>query len=153
MPKEPLPPPQTETVGWFGAFGCSRDLTPSDIRNYRRANLLLFGWMIVLFVATFSISWWGENMGWAAWILAGVPTVAFVVALASFAHFIRNADELTRRIQLEALAVGFAGGLVFMFGYALYERLGAPALDITDSAVAMVICYLVTMFVVQRRYR
>src|SRR5438874_9889000 len=55
-----------------------------------------------------------------------VVTIALLVmCVVMFLRFLREADELLRKIQLEAIGVGFGVGAVFMLGYRLCERLGA----------------------------
>ena len=43
----------------------------------------------------------------------------------AYRRFLQNADELQRRIQLEALALGFGAALVGAAAYRLLERAGA----------------------------
>ena len=76
-----------------------------------------------------------------------------VVACARYVRFLRRADELLRQIQLEGLALGFGAGMVFMFGYALAERAGAPPLDVADPLLPMAGCWVLGQWLATRRYR
>ena len=48
--------------------------------------------------------------------------------------FLRNADELLRKIQLQGLAMGFGAGVVFVTGYQLLEAAGAAQMQ-TDHLI------------------
>jgi len=85
-------------------------------------------------------------------VLAALPTAVGVVALLGFGRFLREADELQRRIQLEALTMGFGACLFAGFGYRLFEGLGAPVASISDASIAMVFFYLIGLWVGRRRY-
>ncbi len=144
---------QTGESGVISAWGCSHDLTPSDVRNNRRFLFVMFAWFVVFVGVHQTIDWWKTSIGWGAWIVATVPTIILTVGFLAFARFLRNADELTRKIQLEALGVGFGGGLVLMLGYGFFEELGAPELGLADGTMAMIIGYVATILLAQRRYR
>jgi hypothetical protein len=75
-----------------------------------------------------------------------------VIVVLRYVRFLREADELLRQIHLDALAVGFGGGFVFITTYRLLERAGAHRLDINDSLLVMIVCWLVGMWRARRRY-
>ena len=54
--------------------------------------------------------------------LAFIPTPFFALFLMSFIRGVRSADELERRIQLEALAVAFPLGLLLLTTLGLAQR-------------------------------
>lgn len=84
--------------------------------------------------------------------LAGVPMLGVLAVPAAVIGWLRDADELQRRIALEALAIGFAGGSVLTFGYGFMQLVGAP--DISWFAVWPVYaaCWLIGGVVANRRY-
>ena len=69
-----------------------------------------------------------EVGGSAAWVLAVLPNVLAAGALLAYLRFLRMADELTRLIQLQALAVGFGAWLFYYMAWELLEGAGAPPL-------------------------
>ena len=60
---------------------------------------------------------------------------------------------LQQRVLLEALAMGFGVGVLFSMGYRLFERLGAPDLDINDPLIVMLVVWAGWQAVAARRYR
>lgn len=73
-------------------------------------------------------------------------------SMRSYVSFLRQADELLRKVHLEALAFAFGAGIVAMMGYRLCERLGAPKLDVNDAALVMLLCWLGGQWLGSRRY-
>jgi len=85
---------------------------PSDRRNQYRFLFWMMAWMLVFALASLAIrgrlSGLGvELTGWSAWAAAILPNMFAAGALYSYLKFLRMADELTRLIQLQSLAVGF----------------------------------------------
>jgi hypothetical protein len=92
-------------------------------------------------------------VGAVRWTVAALPCVAAVLVLAAYARFLREADELQRLIQLEALALGFGGAFFAVMGYQLFERLGALTLDAGDLGIVMALLYSLGGLLGWRRYR
>lgn len=136
---------------WW-AWGCTGEMAPHDIGNWRRVNLWTVTWLVVFAAGTIALKRWGDSLGLAAWAVALVPSVIFVLVLWSFVRFLREADELTRKIHLEALSTGFGAGIFFMLGYPLLERAGAPQLDSADLLMVMALTWAVAVWIGQRRY-
>lgn len=82
----------------------------------------------------------------AAALFLGVMTVR------AYVRFLRNADELLRKIHLEALAIAFGTGAVFMPVYRLCERLGAPKLDSVDPLFVILLAWVFGQWFGGRRY-
>ena len=87
----------------------------------------------------------------------GIALVALTIvclggAVLAFIRFLREADELLRKIQLEALGVAFGAGAVFTLGYRLCERIGAPRLDVSDGYLVMMIFWTLGQYLGYRRY-
>ena len=74
----------------------------------------------------------------------------------AFRRFLREADELQRRIQLEALALGFGAAVVGAAAYRLLERAGATDVsdvsDVSDVIMILAVGYSVGVIAGQRRY-
>ncbi len=87
--------------------------------------------------------------------LAFVPTPVFAFFLWRFVQGIRSADELERRIQLEALAVAFPLGILLLTTLGLVQR--AVELKFEDWSYNHVwpyfaLFYLVGMGLARKRY-
>jgi hypothetical protein len=91
--------------------------------------------------------------GPVAWTLVVIMTMLASLTIRAFVIFLRRADELLRRIQLEALALGFGAGWMFMLCYRVFERLGAPQLDIAHPIVIMAFTFAFGQYLGIRRYR
>jgi len=78
--------------------------------------------------------------------LAFVPTPIFALFLWRFVKGVRSADELERRIQLEALAVAFPLGLLLLTTLGLVQR--AVELNFQDWSYNHVFPYFMLFYIV-----
>lgn len=144
---------RTRGPGAFRRFltSCTQ-MTAADRRNSWRATGWLFVWMVSFVSVAFAIRTEALPAGpWTYVAIAGSAALGIVAVLA-YMRFIREADELQRKIQLEALALGFAGGFVAQFAFSLIERAGIMTVDIGDPFLVMCICFAVGLFLGARRY-
>jgi len=122
----------------------------------RRRELLLAGitllWALVFVGATRLIKSELLSPGALPWLVAAAPCVAAVFVLVAYMRFLREADELQRLIQLQALALGFGGGFFTICGYSLFERVGAPPAGV-ELATVMPVLYALGVLLGERRYR
>ncbi len=126
--------------------------TKSDRRNF----LVLIGWMVV-WVATFLPATWALQQGLeisvpAKWLLASIPTAVALVAFLAYLRFLRMANELFRRTQLDALALGCGAGILFGVGYQLFEHVGAPAMHANHMIIVMTSGWIAGLFIGMKRY-
>ncbi|HYR29478.1 MAG TPA: hypothetical protein VEU30_13490 [Thermoanaerobaculia bacterium] len=125
--------------------------TPRDARNYR----VFTGWMVagVVAFAAATILIDGERIPAAAgWALTAISAVLMVGAMRSYMVFLRHADELLRKVHLDALAFAFGTGIVAMMVWRLCERLGAPKLDVNDASMVMILTWAAGQWLGGRRY-
>jgi hypothetical protein len=141
---------QLESKPSFWA-ACSALLTPRDRANMRRFNIALAIWALV-FLGSTALLRFGAVEGAAAWLVALAPATMAVIAIRHYVRFLRAADELLRLVQLEGLALGFGAGFVFMTSWRLFERAGAPHLDISDGLLVMIVFWTLGQFLAARRY-
>ncbi|HJQ38096.1 MAG TPA: hypothetical protein VKB93_13245 [Thermoanaerobaculia bacterium] len=90
--------------------------------------------------------------GALAWGLTAATVLLLVMMIRAYIIFLRGADELLRKVQLEALAVSFGATIVFMLGWRLCERLGAPKLDVNDPLIVMSAVFAIAQLIGHRRY-
>src|SRR5687768_13515432 len=83
---------------------------------------LLVLWLVMYFGVRLFLEARAELSSGARLALAFLPTPVFALFLVSFIRGIRSADELERRIQLEALAVAFPLGLLLLSTLGLAQR-------------------------------
>lgn len=125
--------------------------TPRDLRNYRHFTWWMTAAMLTFAAATILID--GNFIPPAlGWVLTIASLALMVGAMRSYIVFLRVADELLRKVHLEALAFAFGAGIVAMMGYRLCERLGAPKLDVNDAGLVMLLCWMGGQWLGSRRY-
>ncbi|HEV8239561.1 MAG TPA: hypothetical protein VGS57_09350 [Thermoanaerobaculia bacterium] len=130
------------------------DLTAHDHRNLMRYNYWLLAWVALWTVGSLTVKHGGATfhgpLGWAVAALTALPGVA---ALHAYIVFLREADELLRKVQLEALGLTFGVGALFMMSWRVVERAGGPSLDITTPLFLMFFVWGFAQWWVARRYR
>jgi hypothetical protein len=151
-PREDPTAGRPASTPWW-AWGCSGELSRANIANARRYLILSAVWAVSLVLTLLALKAWGEALGPAAYVLALVPAAAFLGVIWAYIRFLRGADELTRKIHFEGMAVGFAAGLAWILCYPVLEAAGAPALELIDATYPMVFGYTVAVALAQRRYR
>lgn len=130
---------------------CAALFTPRDLHNYRVFTGWMVGAMLAFAGATILID--GHFISASAgWVLTVGTAVLMLFTMRSYIVFLRQADELLRKIHLEALAFAFGAGMVVMMAYRLCERLGAPKLDINDGALVMMLTWIAGQIIGSRRY-
>lgn len=129
------------------------DTTPRDRRNLIRFAALMAAWTAAFMGGMALIERDVVPDGPIAWGLAGLNLTLAVAAILAYVHYLREADELQRRIHLQALALGFGGGWLAVAGYRLFELLGAPYVDRGSVAFVMALLYTLGLVLGQRRYR
>lgn len=127
--------------------------TEVDRRNGRRLIFWTFGFAVLYLATTAWLRSDGVPSTGVALAAAAGCTLVGVGALGAYRKYLREADELTRRIQLEGVAIGFGVGLLFVMTYQLFETSGAPELSISDAAVVMSVGYVAGVLLSSRRYR
>jgi hypothetical protein len=161
-PPRPEPAPATEPEPKCASFYTARDR-----RNERRVNLWLPAAALAYAAATAAQRWheslpralpWLQRfpglqtLHWLTWLLAGLATLCTVQAVRSYLVFLREADELLRRIQTEALALGFGVGAAFSLLYPLLAQLGAPDFGGNGIFVVMMLSWSAGIWLGSRRY-
>lgn len=134
------------------SFGCARIMTERDARNLRVFNRWFVAAMLLFAASTVVLTErWVTDVA-AGGVLAGATILVLAIAVASYQRFLREADELLRKIQIEGLAAGFGAGALFMIGWRLCERIGAPRLDVDDPLLVMVVAWGLGQWIGVRRY-
>ncbi|MEO8275429.1 MAG: hypothetical protein ABI639_04375 [Thermoanaerobaculia bacterium] len=118
--------------------GCAH--SARDARAQRRFRNLAALFSIVYLGAAVGMRW-RYSLPVLSYGLVAAATLAAVFATWSYLRFLRGADELLRRIETEALALGFGVGLVLAILTPLFEKLGAPRLGGFWVAPAMMIAW------------
>ena len=134
----------------------ARGSTCRDRTNQRRMTVWSLVWTLAFLLVVFAIAAGWLATGWPAAAATLVPTVLGTITALAHLKFLREADELRRKIELEALAIAFGAGVVG--GLALWMLSVAwPALDLADvdlalAAAGMLIVYSAASWLGRRRY-
>ncbi|NQW02733.1 MAG: hypothetical protein HQ485_01760 [Acidobacteria bacterium] len=133
---------------------CSQG-TQRDRTNLRRYQVSLLIWAVTLLAATFLIKMDRVTSEAAGIGLALLPSLlAFVPAMA-FLRFLREADELQRLIQLQAMALALGAAFIVFPAVRLLESVGVAMATWRNDVVPMIviITYMAGTIAGQRRYR
>ena len=127
---------------------------PSDRRNERR---------IIAWGLAWAAAWGGASLAIGfGWLPTGAPAVAAAVLssllgvgqLLAYRRMLREADELRRQIELEAMAFSLGVSVVGGFGYWLLAHSGTvPEPDVLWILLAMVALYPLGLVLGYRRFR
>jgi hypothetical protein len=116
---------------------------------------LLIAWLVSYFAVRLTLEATLQLPGEARLAMAFIPTPLFALFLWNFIKSIRAADELERRIQLEALAIAFPLALVLITTLGLAQR--AVVLNFQDWSYNHVwpmlgVFYLAGVTIARKRY-
>jgi hypothetical protein len=128
--------------------------TVAEKRNQVRMLLWTLAWMAVwVLLVLASKRGWEPGTGGA--IAAAMITVFFGLGMMrSFGRYLREADELNRKIELDSIAVAYGLGIVFSFAYWLLLRVGVlTEPDVLVIPVMMSFVHGFGTIVGKRRYR
>ena len=135
-------------------------LNARDRRNVKPIKLYALLWAISFLLAVlmlpvsdgmvFGQAELSEQPVWA-WILAAIPIPLGVMLTHYYLRYIRQTDELMRKIHLEALATGFGVAFVFGMGFILFGQLGLERFSGLTWHL-MLIAYIWKLRSAQREY-
>lgn len=133
---------------------CWGGITPRDRRNQVRYTLLLAAWAVLFVASSYLIATERVVAGPVGWVAAGLSSVVAVFAVLAYWRYLREADELTRAIELQALALAVCAGFVVWPAFELAGDLGVPVGALPDPVVLIMIgAYALGTVLGRRRYR
>ncbi|MEP7009208.1 MAG: hypothetical protein ABJC13_02695 [Acidobacteriota bacterium] len=123
-----------------------------DRRNRWRVTIWALAWALSFAAATLGIKkeWWSSGVTFAAVIGTALLGLATVLA---YRMFLRETDELRRKIEVEALALAFGVGVFGGLSFWLLAVSGA--VEVKDFAflfVAMILIHPLAVMLGYRRY-
>ncbi len=136
---------------WETIQSCTGTL--QDKRNSRRFTLWCLAWALAYVGAHWILK---ADLGLATalvWLLVSVPILLMIAAVFSYMHFLRNADELLQKIQMQGLAMGFGAAVVFVTGYQLLEAAGASEMQTDHLLMVMMFSWVAGQLHGAWRYR
>src|SRR5216683_6843062 len=81
-----------------------------------------------------------------------IPLIPSAFALRAYLRFLGQMDKLGRRIQLEALAIGFGAAGMLTFAYGFLENAGFPKLSYVFVFPLMIALWGIGAAIATRRY-
>ena len=82
-----------------------------------------------------------------------IPLIPSAFALRAYLRYLGRMDELGRRIQLEALAIGFGAAGMLTFAYGFLENAGFPRLSYVFVFPLMIFLWGIGGAIATRRYQ
>lgn len=121
-----------------------------------RSQITIVFWSLV-WVVTFLLASTSLKRGWITGTTAtvGVTAAAALIQagwLWSYVQFLRNSDELMRRIQIDAMAGALGAGMLVGFSQILLDQGGVADVTMTPVLMSMIGAYVVLVVVGQLRY-
>ena len=131
-----------------------KNLPARDIKNANIVNLWAVAWAGSLAIISFISDY--------EWYSATLPIImAFVInsgigvgMILAYIRFLKELDEMERKIQLDALALSVGVTLATFGGYSILEQAGmAPELKASSLIVLIALTYMAGIIVGRIRYR
>ncbi len=136
--------------------------TPTDARNNRRMAMAALVWVVCSLASLAVMERYGDDslaVSSATLLVAGI---AWIPVVQAYLRFLRETDELTRLIQMQAMAIAFASGLLAILLDRFIARVASflpdplfgpvQLVDIVNPAVVMCVGFMTTIFVLHRWY-
>ena len=130
------------------------NLPQRDVKNANALNIWALVWAANLAILTTlpKFEWYS-----GPWLI----TLAFVLGagsgigmLLAFKRFLKELDEMERKIQFDALALSVGVTVVVFGGYSILEKAGVvPDLQASHLIVLLALAYIVGIFSGRARYR
>lgn len=129
-------------------------LRASD-RSVARLAAWTFAWLASLALARFGPSLLWPDQPVIAWVAIIANLVVGIGWIAAHARFVRDVDELQRKVMLDAMAIALGAGLVGGCTLAVVEAAGLVAFDATIALLIalMAVVYVVAIAIGNLRYR
>lgn len=130
------------------------NLPARDVKNANSVNLWALAWAGSLAVITLLSKF--------DWYSAALPiTIAFVFStgigvglILAYKRFLKELDEMERKIQFDALALSSGVTLVVFGGYSILDKAGvAPELEAAHLIMLMALTYIAGVIVGRIRYQ
>jgi len=141
----------SQPQSWWCSIQSCGGMTATDRRNYRRFNYWALAWAFS-FVASHLVLEEIVTQEVMVFVILTIPTFLTLFALRAYARFFRLADELTQRIHLEGIKIGFCTGLFFLPPIWLYKQAGGPSLEMLAFS-GMILGFSIGLILAARRYR
>jgi hypothetical protein len=124
----------------------------ADRLYIKEFSLAMGAYVVVILISTELIKM-SPSSAWWRIPLALSPIVPIIFVMIACIRFWNRIDELQRRIQLEALAIGFCSSGLLTFSYGFLENVGFPHISWIFVFPLMMVLWGVGGAIAARRYR
>jgi len=130
---------------------------PHPYRETMKATAALAAWTLA-WLATLAVARFGPELLWGAqpagsWVAVGVNLFVGAGLIVAFTRYLRRADELDRKIMLDALAVTLGVAWVTGFAYVVANAAGLVTIDIAVLLAAPGVVFAIAVVGGRIRYR
>ena len=140
------------TESFWKTIACASGTARDRHNQYRFVGWCL-AWAVLFTIGNRWLRSDPEMAGPLAWTIALVPSLVGAGAVWAYLRFLRMADELMQKMQLEGLAIGFGAGVIFALSYDIFEEAGAPHLEIDDLLLVLMGGWMIGQMVAFWRYK
>ncbi len=141
-------------------YGCAGDGTPADRRNGRAITMWSLVWAAVWLLALATMEWYGDQSLVVSTAALSATALATIPLIRAYVRFLREADELTRMIHLQAMAVGFGAAFVIAVLQRFLEKVvnlipelaRLDPMEFLNPLMVLIVAYTLSVLVLQRRY-
>lgn len=131
-----------------------------DYRSSNKASARLVLWTLA-WVATLALAKFGPDLLWdsqqtvASWAAVAFNFVVGIGWIVAFTRFLREADELQRKIVQDALAAALGVGWIGGFAYVVADAAGLVDYDVNIAVLPTLlgVVYMIAILVGTIRYR
>ena len=141
----------SERMSWGEVIKCASG-TEADRHNQYRMLKWMAAWGVSFVGGTALLRSDELSSGWK-WAVPSLAAILGVAAMLAYLKFLREADELARKIQFDGIAFAFGVGILLTVGYQMFEWAGAPVLELSTVATIMLVAFSVGQINAMRRYR
>jgi hypothetical protein len=118
----------------------------------RRFMAAMVAYIILLFVSISALNRIEEGQ-WLRYPIALLPVIPIIFGAAAYLSFIRNLDELQRRIQLDGISFGFAITSILSVALGFLEIAGLPQIGMIWVFPMLVGFWGIGTYLANLRYR
>ena len=101
---------RTGVLGWLNVLKWE-GMREQDRDNEKRVNLYAMFWALGMIGVAACVAFLDLPV-WLNWMLATIPAAFGLLTMKFYLKLLREADEMLRQMQLEAMAIGFGTGLI-----------------------------------------
>ena len=130
----------------------SSNTSAALIRNMVPALVSFLAYAVTLVVSLRLLAYGIPNDTWRV-VISLAPMIPAIFLCLSIVGVIRKLDEMQRQLQLEALALAFAGTALITFSYGFLENVGFPKLSAFAVWPLMAALWLIGVLLGRLRYR